>query len=386
MGDMVFSRLYGVLAQTTQPLSEFQRLLEKLGLQYLVRETPWWGWLALLGGIFVGVLAGKLVAELFRSASDRAKRRNAPVLATMLRSAATPGSLLCVTIGLATGLGFIFMDGGLRLVVGKTMTLLYVLSFGWFLFNLVDLVDLAMHSLASKTQSHLDDQLAPLIRKSVRIFVVVLVGLYVAQNVFNQDITAWLAGLGIAGLAVSLAAQDSIKNLFGSITILLDKPFAVGDRIVFDGFDGPVEEIGFRSTKMRTLEGELVTVPNSKFIDNSVKNVAKRGAISKGILLLVEGQTPPEKVGRLVEALRGALAEPGLKEPFDWEKAPPRVYLDEVRGDNLAVRVTMWYPVKVEWWSLCDHLQRANLRVLEVLQEQGVELASPVKTVILDRK
>ena len=78
-----------------------------------------------------------------------------------------------------------------------------------------------------------------------------------AQNVLGADIGAWLAGLGIAGLAVSLAAQDSIRNLFGSLMIFLDRPFTVGDQIQFDRWEGPVEEIGFRSTKLRTQAGEL---------------------------------------------------------------------------------------------------------------------------------
>src|SRR5690606_23160639 len=132
---------------------------------------------------------------------------------------------------------------------------LYIIAIGWFIYNLVDLVDIALRRLTAKTASKLDDMIAPLIRKALRIFVVVIFVLFVAENVFGADITAWLAGLGIAGLAVSLSAQDSIKNLFGSITILLDKPFPVGDRIIFNGTDGFIEEIGFRSTRIRTFGG-----------------------------------------------------------------------------------------------------------------------------------
>ncbi len=381
--NMHISDSLPILAQVTRPFGEFERLLEKLGMGTMVHDTPWWGWVALLGGITAGVIAGKIAAELFRAAADRATKRPALAMATILRSAATPASLMCISVGLSTGLGFIFMGGGLKAVVAKVITLLYVVTVGWFFFNLVDLVDLAMHSLASKTNSHLDDQLAPLVRKSLRIFLVVILGLFIAQNVFNQDITAWLAGLGIAGLAVSLAAQDSIKNLFGSITILLDKPFAVGDRIVFDGFDGPVEEIGFRSTKMRTLEGELVTVPNAKFIDSSVKNVARRGMLTKAIVLLIESDTSPDKIELLVQALRTALSGSELRQPFDWEKAPPRVYFDEIRGDNIVVRVSLWYPATMQWWALNDHFQAVNLRVVAELQAQGVHLASPTKTVVL---
>src|SRR5690606_22104370 len=110
----------------------------------------------------------------------------------------------------------------------RILSLLYIISGGWFLYNLVDLVDLAMRHYTARTQSTFDDQVVPLVRKTLRIFLVVVVVLFTAENVFKADITAWLAGLGIAGLAVSLAAQDSLKNLFGSLTIFLDRPFAIG--------------------------------------------------------------------------------------------------------------------------------------------------------------
>ena len=144
------------------------------------------------------------------------------------------------------------------------ISFLLILSLGLYLFNLVDVLDAAMRRLAEKTESKVDDQIVPLVRKTLRIFLVIVFTLIVAQNVLGLDITGWLAGLGIAGLAVSLAAQDSVKNLFGSVTIFFDNPFAVGDMIVFDGHRGTVEEIGFRSPRLRLLSGHVVTVPNKK--------------------------------------------------------------------------------------------------------------------------
>lgn len=358
------------------------KFVTDLGFDTTWNQTSWTGWVALLVAIFLGLLIGKLLSIFVRRIGDRLERHNRLAMATVMRSAVTPISILAVTIGLSLGLGGIAMTDPGRNIIGRILTLLYVISVGWFLYNLVDLVDLWLRQLTAKTASTLDDQLAPLIRKTLRIFLVVLIVLFIAQNVFGQNITAWLAGLGIAGLAVSLAAQDSIKNLFGSITVILDRPFNVGDRIIFDGFDGSVEEIGFRSTRIRTGQGEVVTIPNSKFIDGSVRNVNRRPNILKAMDISVEYGTSPDKMRRAVELVRQVMAEPGIREGFDWAKTPPRVYFDEMRADSLNIKVQYWF-TPVDWWAYMEHLQKLNLRIMEVLSAEGIGFAFPTRTMVL---
>lgn len=369
---------------TTAPAhSSVENIMIQLGVESTWRETEWWGWVALLGCIFLGVIAGRVTSGFMRKTADRAQGRGAVAAATVVRSAATPASLFLITVGISVGLGFIDLQPVASSLRNKVLTFLYVLAVAWFLFNLVDLIDIWVRNLATRTKSHIDDQLAPLIRKTLRIFLVILVGLYTAQNIFNQDVTAWLTGLGIAGLAVSLAAQDSLRNLFGSITILLDKPFEVGDRIVFDGFDGPVEEIGFRSTRMRNFDGELITVPNSKFIEGSVRNVTKRPTIRRVMDVSVEYGTSPELMRQAVEAIRKILDEPEIRLKLDWEKTPPRVHFNEMKADNLNIRVSYWFSNPADWWGFNDLAQHVNLRVMEELTAIGVPFAFPTQTMVL---
>jgi len=369
---------------TTAPAhSPVENIMIQLGVESTWRETEWWGWVALLGCIFLGVIAGRVTSGFMRKTADRAQGRGAVAAATVVRSAATPASLFLITVGISVGLGFIDLQPVASSLRNKVLTFLYVLAVAWFLFNLVDLIDIWVRNLATRTKSHIDDQLAPLIRKTLRIFLVILVGLYTAQNIFNQDVTAWLTGLGIAGLAVSLAAQDSLRNLFGSITILLDKPFEVGDRIVFDGFDGPVEEIGFRSTRMRNFDGELITVPNSKFIEGSVRNVTKRPTIRRVMDVSVEYGTSPELMRQAVEAIRKILDEPEIRLKLDWEKTPPRVHFNEMKADNLNIRVSYWFSNPADWWGFNDLAQHVNLRVMEELTAIGVPFAFPTQTMVL---
>jgi MscS family membrane protein len=228
---------------------------------------------------------------------------------------------------------------------------------------------------------------APLVRKSLRIMLIVTVALFVLDAVFDRDIGAWLAGLGIAGLAISLAAQDSLKNLFGSITLLLDRPFAVGDRIVYSGHDGVVEEIGLRSTKVRTLPGNLVTIPNSLIVNEPVENVGRRPVLQRILDLGVTYDTPPERVRQAVELLRSMLEEPIFAGPIHpvvaGQVKGPRVYFNDFKADSLNIRLMYWYAPPDDWWGFQEHGQRVNLRILEEFNRAGIEFAFPTQTLLL---
>jgi MscS family membrane protein len=198
------------------PGETIQEVVANLGLGRTFRETGWVDWGMLLLAITAGVVGGKMVAVLLRRLADKVRQRAWKTQGIGLRSAAGPAHLALITAGLHVGLTWIVLSQPVRHVTGHAVEVLYILCLGWYLFNLVDLVELALTRITRRTKSTLDDQVVPLVRKSLRIFLVVVFVLFTAENVFGANITAWLAGLGIVGLAVSLAAQDSIKNLFGS--------------------------------------------------------------------------------------------------------------------------------------------------------------------------
>ncbi|HMO27241.1 MAG TPA: mechanosensitive ion channel, partial [Tepidisphaeraceae bacterium] len=166
---------------------------------------------------------------LLRKFADRSAAKGQPVRETVLNSIAGPVALALLTLGIAIGLTSIALSDEVRAVTAGGIRLLNIVAIAWFLFNLVELVDLTLRRVTSRSQSKLDDQLVPLVRKTLRLFLLIVFVLFAAENVFGANISAWLAGLGIAGLAVSLAAQDSIRNFFGSLTIFVDRPFQVGD-------------------------------------------------------------------------------------------------------------------------------------------------------------
>ncbi len=220
------------------------------------------GWTLFLVAIFLGLVAGRICAAVLARLAARFDRGGWAIRADVLNDLIGPAKLALLTLGLSFGLGLLDgMGQTLETICVKTLLLLFTIAVFWYAFNLVSVVELMLLRLTAKTESTLDDQLVPLLRKALRIFLAVVGVLFVIDSVFQQDVGALVAAMAIAVLPIALSAQDSIKNLLGSITILFDRPFQIGQRIVYAGYTGTVEEIGFRSTKLRTSTGHVVTIP-----------------------------------------------------------------------------------------------------------------------------
>ena len=180
--------------------------------------------------------------------------------------------------------------------------------------------------------------------------------------------------------------QESERKVFHfrggeSITILLDQPFRIGDQITVTGYDGVVEQIGFRSTKVRTANGSLVNIPNANIVNNPVENAGRKPYIRRALNLALAAGTPRDKVEQAVQIVRGILAEEGLREPLhqaiDGEERPPRVYFSDVNPDSLVLAVTYWY-VPPDHWAYMEHAEKVNLRILGEFAQAGIALAQPL--------
>ena len=222
----------------------------------------------------------------------------------------------------------------------------------------------------------LDDQFVPLLRKTLRVFVVIVASLFVAKNAFKADVGALIAGLGIGGLAFALAAKDTIANVFGSVMILIDKPFRLGDRIRATGQYGTVEEVGFRSTRLRTREGHLVTIPNALLAASDVENITERPYIRRNLNVTVTYDTSPEKLRRAVDILNEMLAARGEHFPED---RPPKVYFNDFNADSLNIIVYYWF-TPPEWYDYLAFNHEFNMELLTRYNEEGIEFAFPTQT------
>lgn len=352
----------------------------------LFTENSLVSWLLLIALILAGLGVGRGVAFGLTRLAIGLRRSQRELRAELFESAGGPANLALVAGGIYAGLTRIVMDPPVRSFATDVIALLLYIALFWFAYNIITAVEITLKRLVARTDTKLDDMLVPLIRKTLRLFVIIFAVLLIAENVFRQDIATWLAGLGIAGIAVSLAAQDSLKNLFGSVTILFDRPFKLGDRIIFSGYDGPVEEIGFRSIKIRTLTGHLVTVPNSKVVNETVENVGARPYIRRLMNITITYDTPREKVEEAVQIVKDILEEEGIREPIHGsigsDQYPPRVYFSDYNADSLNILVLYWF-FPPSYWDYMDHGERLNLRLFEEYERAGIEFAFPTRTIYL---
>lgn len=330
--------------------------------------------LLLIGG---GILAGGLVRLLLKRLSENEKVARRQLMQTVLRVLSRPMLLAGFTLGLRLAYP-VLAFGRFEGAATDVMRVLVVVLIAAFLCSACELADCWLMHFTSRRKSKLDEMMVPMVRKSLRFAVVLLAVIQIFQMLSEKPITSILAGLGVGGLAVALAAQETIKNFFGSLVIFADKPFEMGERVIVNGVDGIVEEVGFRSTRLRTLAGALVTYPNGELANMAIENMGKRPYIRRIFTVSITYDTPPEKVDRAVEIISDILKDhEGMNPDF-----PPRVYFNEFASSSLDIFVAYWYHPAV-YWDYMEFSQKVNKEILRRFNEAGIDFAFPTQTVYL---
>lgn len=337
-----------------------------------------WRLFAFTGVLLISMLLGRLARMFFERSAIRIPNDKTTWWRVLLKSLAKPAVLAGFAVGIAAGFQLLMLPEGVDTVFAKISQVLNAIAIGYAAYSLVDFADYYIMRFANGTKSRVDDILAPMVGKSIRITVAVLVLLNILQSVMEEDVMTILAGLGVGGLAIALAGQDTIKNFFGAFVILGDKPFEIGDRIVVDGHDGPVEEVGFRSTKIRTLDGHVVTIPNSEMVNTTVRNIGSRPYIKRVLKIGVTYGTPPEKVQKAIDIVKGLLKDHEGMDP----EFPPRVFFSDFGDFALTITVMFWYHPP-EYWDFMAFSERINMEILRIFNAEGIEFAFPTQTIFL---
>jgi MscS family membrane protein len=261
-------------------------------------------------------------------------------------------------------------------LVTALLKALVILDVAWFFFNLVDLIDHYLSRWAARTESTLDDQLAPLLRKSMRIFIVIMAALMAIQT-FGYPITGVLASLGIGGLAFALAAKDTVSNIFGSLMIIFDRPFHVGDWIKAGDMEGTVEEVGFRSTKIRTFAKTLISVPNNVIANMALDNFSRMPKRRIRLTVGVTYDTTPTQMRQAVSRIRNLLqTHPAIDQEFFL------VNFTDFGASSLDIMVYCFTTTTI-WGEYLDAREDICLKIMDALEELGLEIAFPSTTVYL---
>ena len=338
------------------------------------------------GGVPVGkigvslllLLAAVLIRRLLTGVLRRKGDKHDGFLSTLSRDLKRPLRIMIMLLGLLVAIRIHSLPADVALWVNRIFLFLITVDVLWLLMRTIDAVGERMAEVAEGTESRMDDQLIPILSKLAK-FIVVLMGVIFYMQSNGYPVSGVLAGMGIGGLAMALAAQDSISGIFASIVIFLDKPFMVDDFIEVNGISGTVEEIGIRSTRIRTVDKTLVTIPNKEIMDSNINNFSKRPMRRVATTIGVTYDTTPDAMESLLAGLRKMLAE------YDkvWDDA---VYVNFTAFGDSSLDVDMRYFVMTTDYNEWLHLREdINLKIMRIVYGLELDFAFPSTTVYLQK-
>jgi MscS family membrane protein len=329
---------------------------------------PLWKYLASLIYVLLALYAAKLVDWITRIWLKRVTSgRQGSIDEVLLDLLHGPIKVVIFVTLLNIGLNIFDWSIRMRLFLSKGLILIVAASLTYLAIKVLHLfLDMWRRRHAREADRKFNDQLFSVIRISLNTFVIVVAVLVTAQNM-SIDITAAVASLSIGGLAVGLAAQDTLANLFGAVAVFVDKPFRVGDQIKLDGAEGIVETVGLRSTRVRSSEGHLIAVPNKTMGNAIITNITQRPSIKTVMNFALARTLPTDKVKRAVAILREIYQGNPMTQDA-W------VSFNQFTGPNLNIQV-------VHWWKGTDYqkylagMQEMNMAVKDRFDAEGISFA-----------
>ncbi len=364
--------------------------LGKLVNYPIVRGNGVWRFLLVLLIVLVTMAVGRIVQYAITSYALRLDRKKGvSALTLLLKALANPIYVAIFAVGIFFCKAPLFFDNeqGIRTAIQTGWTtiarVIAAIAVAYALYRLVDVIEYYLNRLVGKTETKLDDMLVPVVRKALRITISIIAALLIAENILGAGrIKSLLFSAGIGGIAIALAARETIANFFGSITIFADRPFQMGELVKIGDHLGPVEEVGFRSTRLRTLQGHLVTVPNSVIANSMVENVGRRPFIRRTSNITITYDSGHTKAKRAVEIIKEILAE--VPEVNTDPGHPPRVYFNEFNDWSLNIYMSYWVKPP-DYWLYQQVNERVNLEMMKRFEAEKIEFAFPSQTLYVKK-
>ena len=269
-------------------------------------------------------------------------------------------------------------DFNLVLYLGKGFNLLLLITIFWTINRSIDFVGFKLKNNASETESKVDDQLIPFAIDIAKVLTIVLGVVMILGNVFDVNVTALVTGLGIGGVAFALASKESLENLLGSFTIFFDKPFTVGDTVTLGGVTGTVEKVGFRSTRIRTFDKSVVTVPNKNIISTELDNLGARPVRRVKFNIGLTYETSVENIKNIVDDIQK------LIDDHPMTNQDGRVRFLNFGASSLDIMV-LYYVDSPDWEVLIDAQQKINFQIIDIVNKYKCEFAFPSTSVYIEK-
>jgi MscS family membrane protein len=355
----------------------------------IIKGNAIWRFGLVLLVVLAAMATGRIVQFAVNSyAGRRAQKKGEGPLTLLLKSLANPIYVAVFAAGVFFAKVPLFFDDetGIRTSIsaGWTMIARVILAIAtaYGLYRLVDVIEYYLNRLVGKTETTLDDMLVPIVRKALRITIAIIAVLLISENILGTNVKSLLLSAGVGGIAVALAAKDTIANFFGSITIFTDRPFHMGEMVKIGEHLGPVEEVGFRSTRIRTLQGHLVTIPNSVITNSSVENIGRRPFIRRTSNITITYDSGHAKTKRAVEIIKEVLA--GVEELNTNPDNPPRVYFSDFNDWSLNIYMSYWVR-PADYWLFQQVNEQVNLEIMKRFEAEEIEFAFPSQTLYVKK-
>ncbi|MEM8834678.1 MAG: mechanosensitive ion channel family protein [Planctomycetota bacterium] len=358
-------------------------VLRRYGLDFLVDvdflDVPLFQWaglfLAILLGVTVDLIVRYIVAfisrRFFKDDDDDEGTRSA--IKKLIKQVARPTGLAASATTVYWLTKLLDLPLLFQTVISSAARVIAIFALFWAIYRVVDLAAEAFAIHTAKTRSKFDDLLVPLLRKASKIFVAAA-GLYFVATSLNIPLGPLLATLGLTSLALGLAAKDTVENFFGSVAVITDRPFSVGDWVVINDTEGTVEELGFRSTRIRTFYNSLVTVPNATLVRASVDNYGRRIYRRYKTMISITYDTPPDTIEAFCEGVRELIRKhPHTRKDFFM------VELSEFGAHSLDIILYMFFRVP-DWNMERRERHRLILDIIRLADKLGVRFAFPTQT------
>ena len=331
-------------------------------------------WAIAMAIILVSIILAKVVFFLIgKFVKQFTKKTKSNLDDIIIDKFEEPAVFAIIIVGIWYGLKTLTLTDYIADLILHAYYLLITFNIAWFVTRLLDaLIEEYLVPLVEETETDLDDQLLPIARKAIKILIWVM-AIILGLNNAGYDVTTIIAGLGLGGLAFALAAKDSLSHLFGGFVLFTDKPFTIKDRILTNGFDGVVKEIGIRSTRITTLDGREVIIPNADIANNSVVNVTAEPSRKITVDLGLTYDTSHENMNKAMDLLKQLTVE--IKE------------LDETKTvtaftafNDFSLNIRFIYYIK-KGSDVFGTMTVVNLQVLETFNKNGLEFAFPTQTI-----
>ena len=342
-------------------------------------RSAWWDYLMVVIVFALIYIGGRLFSVFLETMTDAMKDTEERAhLRLVLSAAIWPIRFLLLAIAVYAANEILTLPKGASSVMTTVVSVLGALVVVLFLYRLLDVLEYQLTRFVMREDNEFDMNFVQMVRIVARTIVVIFGVIYLLKAATGKPMTTLLAGLGIGGLAVALAAQDTLKNLFGSFMLMIDKPFGVGDWVLIEGTNARVEEIGFRCTRIRNFWGHLLSIPNEKMAAITIENVQCRPSIRRWMNVTITYDTPPDKVERAVEIIKGILKDKPDLDPLN----PPKVAFNDFNDASLNILVVYWFRHN-DYWGSIQFNEIINFEILRAFNEEGIEFAFPTTTTYL---